>query len=216
MSVLSDEDNSTYARYQALELRYRGIIRHLVLSLAAGAAAGVLGTLVHVAGLGAVERAFDPYAYFALTLIVGRTAAGFGWALLTSALAALAPMIPSLAEVGATGHDAQALGGDPATLNLLVLALVGAGLAGQAARAPGLPGDAAAGVACGVLLAEIGARALFGPAVQEFRPWPALAAAALLLGLLVAVRRTPRSRLRALAVAALVAGGGLAALAAFG
>ena len=92
MSVLSDEDNSSYARYQALEQRDRGIIRHLLLSVSAGAAAGVLGTLIHVSGLGPIERIYDPYAYFLLTVIVGRTAAGFGWAVLSSMLAALAPM----------------------------------------------------------------------------------------------------------------------------
>lgn len=212
MSVLSDEDNSAYARYQALEQRYRGIVRHIVLSLVAGAVAGVAGTLIHVSGLRSVEQVYDPYAYFALVAIVGRTAAGIGWALLSTALAALAPMVPALVGVGLAGHDVHALGGDPATLNLLVLALIGFGLAAYAARLPGLRSDAAAGLVGGVLLGDLGGRSLPGPAAggQAFQPMSALIVALLVLGLLTVLRRTPGTRLRALAVAVLIAGGYLA------
>lgn len=214
MSVLSDEDNSSYARYQALEQRDRGIIRHLLLSVSAGAAAGVLGTLVHLAGIGPIERIYDPYAYFLLTVIVGRTAAGFGWAALSSLLAALAPMIPSLADMGRSGHDVEVLAGDPETLNLLVLVLIGFGLAGYAARGPGLAADATAGAICGALLAEVAGRALPGMpgAVPAFRPWPALVVTLLVLCLFTVLRRTPGARVRALVVAALVVGGYLLAL----
>jgi len=164
MSVLSD-DNSPFTHYEALERRCRGIIRHLVLSVAAGAAAGVIGTLIHLSGIRQVELAYDPYAYFALAVLVGRTAAGLGWAALSATLAALAPLIPALAGIGLAGHARDALGGDPDSLNILLLVLVGFGLVGYrgaargrrrpggprpARRHPGLPalararGDAAA------------------------------------------------------------------------
>jgi hypothetical protein len=213
MSVLSDEDNSSYARYQAVEQRDRGIIRHLLLSVSAGTAAGAAGTLIHVSGLVVAERVYDPYAYFLLTVIVGRTAAGLGWALLSSTLAALAPMIPSLTDVGLSGHDVRALAGDPEILNLLVLALIGFGLAGYAARGPGLAADTAAGAICGALLAEVCGRALPGMPDGDlaFRPWPALVVALLVLGLLAVLRRTSGARLRALAVAGLVVAGYLVA-----
>lgn len=213
MSVLSD-DNSPYTHYEAIERRCRGIIRHLVLSVTAGAVAGTIGTLIHVSGIRQVELAYDPYAYFALAVLVGRTAAGLGWAALSATLAALAPLIPALAGIGLAGHARDALGGDPDSLNILLLVLVGFGLAGYAARGAGLGADVAAGAIAGVLLADVGGRALPGlpGVVPGFLPWPALAVTLLLLGLVLALRRTLRSRLCALAVAAVIAGGCLLAL----
>ena len=213
MSVLSD-DNSPFTHYEALERRCRGIIRHLVLSVAAGAAAGVIGTLIHLSGIRQVELAYDPYAYFALAVLVGRTAAGLGWAALSATLAALAPLIPALAGIGLAGHARDALGGDPDSLNILLLVLVGFGLAGYAARGAGLGADVAAGAIAGVLLADVGGRALPGlpGVIPAFLPWPALAVTLLLLVLVLALRRTPWSRLRALAVAVLIAGGYLLVL----
>ncbi|MFO7252988.1 MAG: hypothetical protein DIU60_019790 [Actinomycetes bacterium] len=213
MSVLSD-DNSPFTHYEALERRCRGIIRHLVLSVAAGAAAGVIGTLIHLSGIRQVELAYDPYAYFALAVLVGRTAAGLGWAALSATLAALAPLIPALAGIGLAGHARDALGGDPDSLNILLLVLVGFGLVGYAARGPGLGADVAAGAAAGVLLADVGGRAVPGlpGVIPAFLPWPALAVTLLLLVLVLALRRTPWSRLRALAVAVLIAGGYLLVL----
>lgn len=213
MSVLSD-DNSPFTHYEALERRCRGIIRHLVLSVAAGAAAGVIGTLIHLSGIRQVELAYDPYAYFALAVLVGRTAAGLGWAALSATLAALAPLIPALAGIGLAGHARDALGGDPDSLNILLLVLVGFGLVGYAARGPGLGADVAAGATAGVLLADVGGRAVPGlpGVIPAFLPWPALAVTLLLLVLVLALRRTPWSRLRALAVAVLIAGGYLLVL----
>ncbi len=218
MTVMSEEDDGPYADYRALEERYRGILRHLVLALLAGTVAGTVGTLIHVAGLDLIERVYDPYAYFAMAVVVGRTAVGFGWALLSATLAALAPMIPALVGAGLAEHDIDALGGDPAALNILIIVLVGFGLVAYVARSSGPLGDVAAGVICGVLLADVGGRALPGlpHAVPAFRPWPALVVALLVLGLLLALRRAPRARLRALAVALVIAVGYLLWLALVG
>ncbi|MEV5413662.1 hypothetical protein AB0K60_33150 [Thermopolyspora sp. NPDC052614] len=178
-----------------------------MLALVAGTIVGTIGTLIHVAGLDPLEHIYDPYAYFALTVLVGRTAVGFGWALLSTTLAALAPVIPALVGAGLAEHDIDALGGDPTTLNILIVVLLGFGLVAYVARSLGLLGDVAAGVICGVLLADVGGRALPGlpDTVPAFRPWPALVVTLLVLGLLAAMRRTPGARLRALAVALVIA-----------
>jgi hypothetical protein len=195
MTVTTEEDNGPYADYQALEQRYRGIIRHLVVTLLSGVLVGTVGTVVHMARLDAIERIYDPYAYFVLAVIVGRTAAGFGWALLAGSLAALAPLIPALIGMGLTDHDIRALGGDPASLNILIVVLVGFGLVSYVARTTGPLGDIAAGTVCGVLLADVAGRVLSRSrgAVTALDPAPAAIVVLLVLGLLALLRRGARA-----------------------
>ncbi|GIH98722.1 hypothetical protein Pta02_07310 [Planobispora takensis] len=137
--------------FLAGERRERAILRHMVFSLTMGLAFGALGEAL-ASGPASLHGAIDPYAYLLLVAVVGRTAAGFGWALLGSALAALGPVIAMLA---ATALMPEAhllrLDGDGLTLNFVFLSLAAFGTLAHFAGYEGLRGDLATGLPAGFM-----------------------------------------------------------------
>jgi hypothetical protein len=202
-----------YMDYAALDQRDRGILRHLIFALAAGVGVGVVGAAIHIRGLRGIEQVYDPYAYFILVTIVGRTSSGYWWALLSSTMAAFGPLIPALVAIGITDRaDVTSLGGSASGLNILLLLLVVFGMAAYVTRRDGSWGDLAAGVMFGVLLADVADRSLPGRAdsIAGFWPWKALLVSAIMIGLLVAVRPRLGGRVHALSVALVIGVGYLA------
>ncbi len=194
--------------YEAVERRDRGIVRHLVLSLVAGIAAGAVGTAIYTTGLTALDAIYDPYAYFVLAIVVGRTAAGLCWAAPAGAVAAFAPLIPVLVGLDLTQRQLLTrLGTSASGLDLLVLLLFLYAVAAHAAGRRDLWGDVVAGLLLGALLADVAARAMTAAAHTWFAPWGALVTGVLLSAPALAARPTLAGRARSLALALLIGAG---------
>jgi hypothetical protein len=196
--------------YEALERRDRAIVRHVVLSLVAGIAAGAAGTAIHTAGLTALDAIYDPYAYFVLAIAVGSTAAGFRWAAPAGSLAACGPLIPVLVGLGLTQRLTLTwLGSSASGLDLLVLLLFLCAVAAHSIRRRDLWGDVVAGLLSGALLADVAERALTGAAHtgRWFAPWGALITGVIVLAPALAARPTPAGRGRSLGLALLIGAG---------
>src|SRR5690606_20442394 len=73
--------------FAEFDRRQRAIELHLVAAFSAGLAVGLIGMLTAGRVPGWVSQIYDPYIYLALVVAVGASAAGFGWALLTTFLA---------------------------------------------------------------------------------------------------------------------------------
>jgi hypothetical protein len=196
-----------FSQFAEYDRQQRAIQRHLLLSLSAGLVLGALGWVLHALAHSTLEDAFVPYGYVGLTVIVGGTAAGLGWALLSSFLAALAPMIATMNGLMMTGSSiaGDPVGGGTAGLNALVLMLVLFGLLAYLARRRADHwGDLAAGLVAGLLMADAVDRAtpgLFTATVPGFWPWPTTVVVAGALVALLALRRDWTQRLCALSVA---------------
>ncbi|MDF5753981.1 hypothetical protein [Spongiactinospora sp. TRM90649] len=182
----------------------RRILGHLLLSFVLGLVFGVLGVLVTHAAARAVESLFNPYAYFLLAVYVGATASGLGWAALSALLAALAPMVSSMAgTLMVEGYDTDAWGGGSAIqVNVLLASVFCYGVAAYLARGRGLGADLLAGVLGGILLADGADKAAPGwmEYVPGFWPWPAAVLAVVVVIMVLLLRRTTAGRLRATAV----------------
>ncbi|HEY9521714.1 MAG TPA: hypothetical protein VIR33_00635 [Thermopolyspora sp.] len=202
VAAAKDED------YQALERRDREIIRHLVISLAAGIIFGMIGTVIHVNGLTALDTVFDPYVYFVLIIIVGHTAQGLPWAALSSILAALGPVSPALIGLDLTEHAATHLGDAVSEFDLLLVLLFVYGMGAYLTRRPDRWGDVAAGLMFGVLAADLVHRVTYERHEPSawFSLWNVVVGITLLV-LLAGVRPTLLCRARSLIIA-MVAGAG--------
>jgi hypothetical protein len=198
--------------FLAGDRRERAILRHMVLSMAAGLALGALGEVLSHR-LGSLHDVYDPYAYILLVVVVGRTASGLGWAVLAGALAALGPVMSMLAATFflQDGHLLH-LGGDGMVLNIMLLALTSFATLAHLTRHGGLRGDVAAGLLAGIVAIE-GVEAVRRQGAEPWS-WGILLTAALLAGTALFPRSGPGRVLAALvglamgtAYLVLVAGG---------
>ncbi|AQZ65840.1 unnamed protein product [[Actinomadura] parvosata subsp. kistnae] len=207
-----------YADFAEYDRRQRAIECHLITAFLGGLAVGLIGMLISGNAPAWLGQIYDPYAYLALSLTVGATASGFGWALLTTFLAAVSTLVAAMGAGALRGDDAfDVIGGSAAGLNWTLALLVGLGLLAYTTRRDDGWGDVAAGAVGAALIADVVDRATPGfiDSEQSFWPGPAvvvgLAAVALVLGL----RRNARARVRALAVSAVFSGVFTVCLAAF-
>ncbi|GAA2902174.1 hypothetical protein GCM10010517_68040 [Streptosporangium fragile] len=170
--------------------RDRAILRHMVLSLFVGMTLGVVGALLAY-GPELLYALYGPYVYIVFVVVVGRTAAGFGWAVLASALATFGSTISLMAAtIFASETEFPVLGTDGAQVNLTIVILASIGVLSYLAKRADLGGDFAAGAAGGLAALEAVDRSLpIGPGhVPGFWPWGALAVAVLVLGMIFTLR----------------------------
>jgi hypothetical protein len=197
-----------YADLAEFDRRQRGIERHVLAAFLGGLVVGLLGVLAAGTGPGWVGHVYDPYAYLALTLAVGASASGFGWALLTTFLATVATLAAAVS--GVIGGDSRfdVIGGSAAGLNWTLALLVGIGLLAYVTRRSDRWGDYAAGVIGAALLADIVDRATPGFIGDErsFWPLPALLIGAVAVAVVIALRGSFSARIRALACTAVLTG----------
>ncbi|PZG27045.1 hypothetical protein C1I98_33605 [Spongiactinospora gelatinilytica] len=197
-----------YEGFVEYDRRQERIGRHVVAAFALGLLFGVFGVVATNFLPRGVTAVFNPYGYFLLAVYVGGTATGIGWAALSSLLAALAPLVASMAgTLVFEGFDAQAWGGGSAIeTNVLLVAIFGYGLAAYAARRHGIAGDLTAGLLGGVLLADAADKAAPGwvEYVPGFWPWPAAVVTMLVVATVALLRGTTAGRARALMSALVV------------
>jgi hypothetical protein len=214
------ESTVDYADYADYDRRQRGIETHVLVAFTGGLAAGFAGILTCGKGTNWFGQLYDPYLFLALSLYVGATASGLGWALLTTFLAAVSTLVAAMVAGAVRGNpNFDVIGGNTTGLDGLLLLLVALGVLAYFTRRSDAWGDLAAGVVGAALLADVIGRATPGFIDTElpFWPGPAALAGALAVGLVILMRRTARGRMRALAVstvlAALFAAGVAASLA---
>ncbi|WP_326637062.1 hypothetical protein OG884_25875 [Streptosporangium sp. NBC_01755] len=177
--------------FVAGDRRDRAILRHMVLSLFVGMLLGGVGALLAY-GPDLPYAIYNSCAYILLVVVVGRTAAGFGWAVLSSMLAAFGPLLSVLAATLFEPEDSfTRLGDDVATMNLTLVNLVAIGVFSYLAKRPDRWGGLAAGGAAGLSLFEgIDKMVPGGPEyVPGFWPWGTVVVAALAAGMLIALAR---------------------------
>ncbi|MEO3872383.1 hypothetical protein ABGB18_26520 [Nonomuraea sp. B12E4] len=198
-----------YRDFAEYDRRQRGIERHLVAAFAGGLAVGLAGVLVAGQGPGWAGQIFDPYVYLAVALVVGASASGFGWALLTTFLAVVSMLA---AAIGASAFGGMApftvVGGSTAGFDWSTLAPIAVGLLAYVTRRDDLWGDLAGGAVGAALIAHVVNRVApeLDAGEQVFWPGPAVAVGLLTVVLVSALRRNARRRVRALAMSALFAG----------
>ncbi|MDA0637621.1 hypothetical protein OUY22_29795 [Nonomuraea sp. MCN248] len=199
-------DNDYFAEF---DRRQRGIEIHLVVAFFAGLAVGLAGMLGAGRIPGWLGQIYDPYAYLALTVAVGATASGFGWALLTTFLAVVATVVAAMGGGALRGTlDPALLGGTTAGLYWTVALLVGVGLLAYVTRRSDRWGDLAAGAIGALLVIDVVGRATngFAAAGAYLWPLPASLVVALTAGGVLLMRRTAPARARTLAISAVAAG----------
>jgi hypothetical protein len=207
-----------YADFAEYDRRQRGIERHLVAAYHGGLADGLIGMLLSGRGPEWVGQLYEPYAYLALSLAVGFSASGFGWALLTTFLAAVSTLVAAMGASTLRGDLAfDVIGGGAAGLNWTLALLVGLGLLAYVTRRQDAWGDLAAGAVGAALIAHIVDRATPGfiDSERSFWPVPAMVAGLLSIALVLVLRRNRRARVRALALSAVFSGLFTVSLAAF-
>ncbi len=203
-----DKTAIDYADFAEYDRRQRSIERHVLAAFGGGLVVGLGGMLLSGAGPAWLDRVYDPYAYVALTIAVGVTASGFGWALLGTFLAAVTTLVAAMGASALRGRFTfDVIDGGAAGLNWMLFMLVGLGLLAYVTRRNDHWGDITAGVVGGVLLADVVDRATPGfiETEEAFWPGPALAVGILSVGAVIALRRSTGARLCALAVTALLA-----------
>ncbi|WP_271222655.1 hypothetical protein [Streptosporangium carneum] len=194
-----ETDNALDYDYLAGDRQERAILRHMVLSLLVGMVLGAVGALLAY-GPHLIHSIYEPYAYVLLVVVVGRSAAGFGWAALTSALATFGPLISLLAaslfESGArflnlSSGSSVNLGSNGLTMNLTVVTIATFGVLAYFTRREDGWGDLACGVLAGVVAVDGLDKTLSGGPeyVPGYWPWNTLLVATLVAGLLFALRR---------------------------
>ncbi|WP_146103486.1 hypothetical protein [Nonomuraea solani] len=207
-----------YADFAEYDRRQRAIERHLLAAFLGGLAVGLLGMFVAGLDTAWIGQVYDPYAYLALSLAVGASASGFGWALLTTFLAAVSTLVAAMGASALRGQDTfQIIGGSAAGLNWTLALLVALGLLAYGTRRDDAWGDVAAGAVGAALIADVVDRSTPGfiGSERSFWPGPALVIGLLSVVLVFLLRRSARGRVRALAASALFAGLFTVGLAAF-
>ncbi|MEU6781055.1 hypothetical protein ABZ912_17790 [Nonomuraea angiospora] len=213
-----DDTSIDYADLADYDRRQRGIERHLLSAFFGGLAVGLVGMLLAGKGPAWVGQIYDPYVYLGLSLAVGVTASGFGWALLTTFLAVASTLVAALGASALSGDRAfDIVGGSPAGLNWTLALLVALGLLAFTTRREGVWGDLAAGAVGAALIADVVDRATPGfiDSERSFWPVPALLIGLLSVALVFMLRRNAWGRVRALALSAVFSALFTAFLAAF-
>ncbi|MFE3449312.1 hypothetical protein ACFXJ8_10290 [Nonomuraea sp. NPDC059194] len=194
-----------YADFAEYDRRQRDIQRHVLAAFLGGLVVGAVGVLISDVDVGI----YDPYVYLALTVAVGATATGFGWALLTTFLASASILVAAMGGSALAGDlRFEAIGGSASGLNLLVAQLVVLGLLAYFTRRPDVWGDLAAGAISGLVLADVIDRATPGGVDWDvgFWPVPAVIVGTLAVAGAMALRHTMAGRARAATIAFVVAG----------
>ncbi|MEU4831899.1 hypothetical protein [Streptosporangium sp. NPDC023615] len=177
--------------FVAGDRRDRAILRHIVLSLFAGMSLGGVGALLS-SGSALLSVLYEPGAYVLLVVVLGRTAAGLGWAVLSSVLATFGTVLSTLLASGFTsGAWPTNLGTGGTAMNLTIANLVAVGVLSHLARRHDRWGDLAAGGAAGMVLLGGIDRVVPGGAehVPGFWPWGALVTVLLAAGMIVSLGR---------------------------
>jgi hypothetical protein len=211
-----DKTAIDYADFAEYDRRQRRIEHHVLAAFLGGLVVGLVGMLLSSLGSSWLERIYDPYAYLALVLAVGATASGLWWALLSTFLAAVSMLVAAMGAGTLRGESTlDVIGGSAVGLNWILVLLVGLGLLAYVTRRRDHWGDLAAGVVGGVLIADVVGRAMPGyvETKEGFWPGPALLVGGLSLVVVLLLRRTAGSRMRALAVTASLAALSVIALA---
>ncbi|MEV0147710.1 MULTISPECIES: hypothetical protein [unclassified Nonomuraea] len=199
-----------YADFAEYDRRQRGIERHVLAAFLGGLAVGLVGMFVSQSGPAWLLHLYDPYAYLALAIALGVTAQGFGWAALSTFLAAVSTLVAAMGASALRGGDFtfDIIGGSASGLNWILIMLVGLGLLAYVTRRQDHWGDLAAGAVGGALLADVVDRSTPGFIAVESGFWPAVAAVVggLSIAVVIALRHTLAGRLRALVVSGVLAG----------
>ncbi|MGC5011615.1 hypothetical protein ACLQ2R_12690 [Streptosporangium sp. DT93] len=177
--------------FVAGDRRDRAILRHIVLSLFAGMLLGGIGAVLATESVLAAVL-YEPHAYVLLVVVLGRTAAGLGWAVLCSVLATFGTVLSMLVAGSFTSMDwPTSLGSGGAAINFTIVKLVAIGVLSYLAGRHDRWGDLSAGGAAGVALLGGIDRALPASAghVPGFWPWGALVAVLLAAGMIVSLGR---------------------------
>lgn len=206
---MKHETALTYADFAEYDRRLRGVERHILIAFFAGVLIGAVGMLIDEWDLQGVIEYFDPYAYLALSVYVGATARGFGWALLTTFLSAAASLVSGMGVMALNGNlDLDLVQGGPTAMNLLLGMTVAMGLLGYLARRPDGWGDLGAGLVAGLPAIDVVDRATPGFLDYDpaFWPLPALVVGLLAFATVFLLRPDTTARLRALAIAMMVTG----------
>jgi hypothetical protein len=177
--------------FVARDRRDRAILRHMVLSLFVGMLLGGVGALLAY-GPELLYALYNPYAYLLLVVVTGRTAAAFGWAVLSSVLAAFGPILSMLvATIFESNAWRISLGDDGASMNLMIANLVAIGVLSYLAKRFDRWGDVAAGGAAGLALFDGIDKAMPGGPehVPGFWPWGVAVVVAITLGMLISLGR---------------------------
>ncbi|MEU8355237.1 hypothetical protein AB0C27_04415 [Nonomuraea sp. NPDC048882] len=197
-----------YVDFAEYDRRQRAIERHLVTAFLGGLVVGVLGMLLSGIGPRWFGQIYDPYVYLALSLAVGVSASGFGWALVTTFLAAVSTLVAALGATALSGDQAfDVIGGSAVGLNWTLGLLVVLGLLAYVTRRDDGWGDVAAGAIGAALITDVVDRCTPGfiDGDQSFWPGPAVSVGLLALGLVFFLRRNAGGRVRALAMSAVFA-----------
>lgn len=182
----------------------RAIMLHMVLSLVAGLALGALGAVL-ARGPGPIHSIYQPYVSILLVVVVGRTAAGFGWALLAGTLAAFGPIISLLVStLFDPAGSLLSVDVDGPMLNLTVVVLASFAVLAHLTKREDRWADVANGALAGAVVVDALDKSLDGGLeyVHGFWPWSTLLVTAGALGLLFALRREEEGSLRRAALVA--------------
>jgi hypothetical protein len=198
-------DQNYTATFLADDRQERAIVLHLVLSFVGGMLLGALGAAL-ADGPDLLYAIYEPYVYVLFVVIVGRTAAGLGWAALTSLLATLGPIISLLAaSIFKSGGEFLSLGSNGATLNFTLFTLASFGLLSYFTKRDDLWGDVSGGVLVGLVAIDGMDKALPAGAehVSGFWPGSVLVVTALAVVVLCSLRRG-KGRFRSALVALII------------
>ncbi|TKK85003.1 hypothetical protein FDA94_27885 [Herbidospora galbida] len=178
----------------ALDRRDRRSQWYLLAALLGGAVVGFVGAGLSGRAPYWFMAVYDPYVIMALAVIVGAGAAGFGWALLNSSMAAFGALVGQITAGSAILHDAPfaGLGSAPGGLvaGLTIITMLGP-LSYGATRCDRV-GGVCYGLASGLLLSVAAEEML---ALTEEWPYALAASAILGMGFLLLFRRRLADRL---------------------
>lgn len=172
----------------ALDRRDRRSQWYLLVALIGGLVVGFVGAGLSSSAPFWLMAVYDPYLIMVLAVIVGAGAAGFGWSLLNSSMAAFGALVGQITADSAIHHE-QPLGGlgsapGGLAVGLAVIALLGP-LGYGATRCDRL-GGVCYGLTAGVLLSMTAEELM---AMTEEWPYALSASALLWAGFLLLFRR---------------------------
>ncbi len=172
----------------ALDRRDRRSQWYLVAALVGGALVGFIGAGLAGAAPFWIMAVYDPYMIMVLAVIVGAGAAGFGWALLNSCMAAFGALVGQITAGSAIHHDAPfaGLGTAPGgiVVGLAIIALLGP--LGYGATRCDRVGGVCYGLTAGVLLSMTAEELLV---LSDEWPYALTTSAVLWAGFLLLFRR---------------------------